>query len=121
MGSNVAWCALNPVNGKELQQYRLRFNIKAGVLLRNVDYVYIRRTDNGSHIILTPMSYFEKTKGMPRDVFHVGWWQDAPFVYITPLVSNGFLRRDLFDGRRCKVKRDKQNRIYICLTEVVEQ
>ena len=119
--ASAVWASLDTIRGKDCLQYRIRFSARASVLLKNVDYVYVRRTESGSHIILSPMSCFSADKGMPRDVYHVGWWNGVPVVYCTPLVSGGFFRRDLFDGEHRKLKRDSKGRVYICMNEIIEK
>lgn len=120
--ASAVWASLDTIRGAECIQYRIRFSKRAGILLNNKDFVYVRRTENGSHIILTPMTCYEgDVRKRPRDVFRVGWWNGVPVIYCTTLVSSGFLRRDLFDGEHRKIKRDSQGRVYVCMNEIIEK
>lgn len=103
------------INGSRGEEYRLRFNKTAAKLLDGVERVDIGKTEN--YIIIFPLDR--------RSAFWVNVYRDgsnAPCISMTRLVKHhGFIRKGLFDGTRYAVKRGKtgDNKIYICLKEVV--
>lgn len=113
--THKAFAAFYHINGKNGDEYRVRFNKTAARMLGNIERVEIGKTEN--YIVIIPIA-----KG---SVFGVNVYRDrngVPCISLTRLVKHhGFFHRDLFDGTRYAVKRGKtgDNRIFICLKEVV--
>lgn len=100
--------------GNVYDNYLMRFNQLASVLLDGVDWVTMRKSDK--YIILdTALEDAENP-----EVYHV--WHDprnAALISLSSLVKKeGAIGKSMF-GKRYKVKRDRQGRVYICVKEIV--
>ena len=92
------------------RNYRIRINVLASRLLNGAKYVRILKSEK--HIIIEPV----KTE---VDAHRVGWRDGAATISLNRSVfHHGFLRPEIF-GKRYRVKRDNQGRIYICLQEEI--
>lgn len=109
----AAYVSFMRSNGNIFDNYLMRFNVVASVLLKDVEYVTMRR--NANHIVLEKAD--RNAKERTYHVFHHP--RGAAMISLVGLVKrDGAIDKSAF-GKRYKVKRDKDNRIYICLNEVV--
>lgn len=100
-------------NNNAYDNYLMRFNTVASVLLRDVEYVTMRK--NANYIVLEKAD--KNAKERTYYVFHHP--RGGAMISLAWLVKqDGAISKSAF-GKRYKVKRDKENRIYICLNEVV--
>ena len=112
--THKAFAAFHRINGKKGDEYRICFNKTAAMLFEGVDRVDIGKT--GNYLILFPLS---KTSAFG---FGLSKLNGNPMLSASRLVKQeGFIPKDLFTGARYAVKRGKtgDNKIYICLKEVV--
>lgn len=100
--------------------YRIRFSRTASRLLDGVGRVNIERVRSAklgvNYIVLTPV--------LPDEPgLNVVWDGKSAYISMNRIVNfYGLLPKDMFDGKRYKVKRGKGNRkIYICMNEVIEE
>ena len=117
--SKTAWASLFRGNGRDYDTYKIMFNSISAPALDGIEFVTIKRSS--THIVLEKMNAWdaENSKKAHSIYRRKGKY---PEICMQKLVNKeGFLSKDLFDGRRCKVKRDKSGRVYICLTEVVKE
>ena len=116
-----AWASLNQAeNTQNYRQFWIRFNVVSGQLLHGFNYVYVRRTDSGKFMVITPITDVVAIDN--RYAVPIHWSQGKyPIIFMGRMMnSDGMFPRSVFDGRRCKVKKDKKGRIFICMEEVVE-
>lgn len=116
----TAWASFNTSKGRDHDSYYIRFNVTAAKILKCVDKVYFSRTSSGNYLILEPVPYYE----LDHDKFAVSIaWYDGkyPIIPCNKVVSMLFLPSRIFDGRRCIVKRGKDNRAYICMNLIEER
>lgn len=118
MMDTTAWAAFGVSHAAAGDVFYIRFNRVAARLLKDVDKVYIKRTQTGSHIILEPVPYYDLDKN--KMALSIAWYSGKyPVISCTKIVDT-FLSRRYFDGRRCKVKRGKAG-AYICMNEIIER
>lgn len=100
-------------NGNVYDNYVMRFNQLASVLLDGVEYVTMRK--NANYIVLEPANNVNQDE----KIFHVWHTRGVAMISLARLVRHdGAINQSAF-GKRYKVKHDKQNRVYICMNEVV--
>ena len=120
MAEVFSWCSFIESDGQNSRHtYRIRFNRISSRLFCGCKYVYVRKSKN--HIIFTPVHDeldAEGRKGfLPVHYDTVG---GAIISANNAVNQQGFIPSRLFGtGKRYKVKKDKDGRIYICINEVV--
>ena len=100
-------------NGKNNKTYYIKLNTMAMKTLKNPTMVSVMKTVDGNYIVLQPEDGDEIMPGMSL----VKKQGNAGFIYCSGAISSKFLKKEWFDRRKCKIKKDKHGRIYICLNE----
>jgi hypothetical protein len=99
----------------------IRFNTTAAALLADCEWVTVRKTPSGSHIIVKPIRDPQWKVDLIEYKNKVGRKEGKyPEIYVGSFVASGFLPEIIF-GKRYKVKKDKNGWIYICLQEPIEK
>lgn len=113
-----AWCAFSAIKTNASESYRVRFNKLASKLLAGCDYVYIQKTT--THLIITPLSKAWKAAENNRAT-HFYWDGSSAVISLNKLVLwESSISPDLF-GKRYKVKKSSNGKVYICLLEPIEE
>ena len=120
MNKNVYASFLSSL-GRSNDTFRIRFSHTASRLFAGVEKVSIERVRSEklglNYIVLTPVLSDEPGLNVVWDRNH------SAYLSMNRVVNfYGLLPKDLFDGKRYKVKRGKGNRkIYICMNEEIKE
>ena len=113
-----AYGTLSATNTDKSVNYRLALNITASEALGGVEWVRLTKTPN--FIIIKPLVIV----GDPKEVVnktHVCYSRGRyAQMGIMRMVSDGSIRKDLL-GKRYKIKKDKEGKLYVCLNEEIKK
>lgn len=100
--------------------YRIRFSVAASRVLDGYKHCTIQRTESGSHIVITPLSIVSKDT---RDYYHIFAihidQEGAAIINCGKIVTKEPVLRPAWFGKKYRIKKDAEGKIYICLREEV--
>ena len=100
-------------------EYYIRLNNVAARLLGDKQWVRVGKTTDNKYIVITPVDNGEEMN-MCRKVVTREKDRSAAHIFVSAWVTNGFFDASWFGGKRYKIKKDRNGRIYICLNERME-
>lgn len=113
-----AYGTLSATNTDNSVNYRLALNITASEALGGTTWVRLTKTHN--FIVITPLVIV----GDPAEVMHKThvYYSRGKYAQmgIMKMVSDGSIRKDLL-GKRYKIKKDKDGKLYVCLNEEIKR
>ena len=116
-----SWCAFLHTNTNRSDIYRVRFNMVTSHLLDGVDYVSVIKTER--YLVLTPTDVLPAKDNNVVHVLHKKerGYEIAYLIMNRIVIHERIISGSFFGlGTRYKIKKDKDGRIYICLTEVIK-
>ena len=113
-----AYAMLSATNTDNSVNYRLALNITASEALGGTTWVRLTKTPN--FIVITPL-VIVGDPGEVKNKTHV-YYSRGRYAQmgIMRMVSDGSIRKDLL-GKRYKIKKDKEGKLYVCLNEEIKK
>lgn len=119
--SVVPYAALCVTRHKGGEAYYIRFSPAVTKAFDGAKFCYVKRTVDGEYIVIRTV-----TKPI-HEIIEKPWiyrlreQKNATYLSCTGLVNDRFLKRQWFDGRHCKVKKDSKGNVYICINDIVKK
>ena len=108
----ASWCV---THGHDHDQYYIRFNLAAARCFEHMSIVELSKTVDNKYIIIKPI----KTTKVEPWMNTIRKTKSGAQIYVSGRVTDGFLKPEWFDKRRCRIKKDRDGNIYICREEMV--